>query len=185
MWDAAEYLKFADERARPFADLLAQVPRPHARAIADLGCGTGHLTWTLAERWPEARVIGVDSSAEMLRQARPLSIPGRLEFIEAPIETWSPDGPLDLNVSKAALHWGGGHGRLRARLAGMLAPGGTLAVQMPNRFGTPSQVLVEETIAEPRWASLQGGGQHGEEVLPLATYIHQLHALGFTVNAWE
>ena len=85
MWDATEYLKFADERARPFADLLAQVSRPHARAVADLGCGTGHLTRTLAERWPEARVVGVDSSAEMLRQASPLTIPGRLEFVEAAI----------------------------------------------------------------------------------------------------
>src|SRR5438045_3778581 len=83
------------ERARPFADLLSQVRRDDAGFIADLGCGTGSLTRTLAERWPAARVVGVDNSAAMLEQARPLSSPGRLEFVEADIADWSPDRPVD------------------------------------------------------------------------------------------
>jgi trans-aconitate 2-methyltransferase len=186
MWDARQYLKFSDERARPFADLLAQVRRPEAGFIADLGCGTGNLTRTLAERWPAARVVGVDNSAEMLTRARPLALPGRLDFVQADLATWSPDRPADLLVSNAALHWISDHAGLLARLAGMLAPGGTLAVQMPNRFQAPTQDAIEATSADPRWASaLQCVGLHRASVMTVPWYVHRLHDLGFTVNAWE
>ncbi|WP_020475622.1 methyltransferase [Zavarzinella formosa] len=186
MWDAKEYLKFADERSRPFADLLGQVRQQECRRIVDLGCGTGHLTLTLAERWPAARVTGVDQSAEMLAKATPLAIPHRLEFVQADIADWSADGPVDLLVSNAALHWLGDHRGLFTRLAGLLAPGGTLAVQMPNRFRTATQFAVEEATADPRWASrLQGVGLHRESVMPLTWYVDLLHDLGFAVNAWE
>jgi trans-aconitate 2-methyltransferase len=60
MWNARDYLKFSAERSRPFADLLSQVRKEQARTIADLGCGTGNLTRVLAERWPTARVVGID-----------------------------------------------------------------------------------------------------------------------------
>src|SRR5947209_667421 len=112
MWDAGEYLRFAAERARPFADLLAQVPPRQARRIADLGCGTGSLTRTLAERWPAARVVGVDRSPEMLARAVPLARPGRLEFVQADLADWSPGEPVDLLVSNAALQWVAGHDAL-------------------------------------------------------------------------
>jgi trans-aconitate 2-methyltransferase len=186
MWDAYEYLKFAGERARPFADLLAQVDRKDAKLIADLGCGTGNLTRLLAERWPSASVIGVDNSLEMLVQAKRLTIPNRLEFVHRDIANWSPAAPVDLIVSNAALHWIADHASLLSRVAAMLAPGGTLAVQMPNRFDGPSQVAIEEAAADPRWSAKLGGvGLHRESVMPLTWYAKGLHALGFTVNAWE
>jgi trans-aconitate 2-methyltransferase len=186
MWDADEYLKYSAERSRPFADLLAQVQQSEARFIADLGCGTGGLTRTLAERWPSARVVGVDSSAEMLAQALPLTTPGRLEFVLADLADWCPAESVDLLVSNAALQWVSDHHAVLSRLAGMLSPPGTLAVQMPNRFQTPTQVAVEETSADPRWASaLTGVGLHRESVLPISWYVHLLHDLGFRVNAWE
>jgi trans-aconitate 2-methyltransferase len=186
MWDAAEYLKFSDERSRPFADLVAQVPRTECRFIADLGCGSGHLTQTLAERWPTARVVGIDTSAEMLAQARQRAKPGRLEFIQDDLAEWSPETPVDLMVSNAAMQWVSDHNGLLARLAEMLAAGGTLAVQMPNRFQTATQQVIEETVTDKRWASvLQGVGLHRESVKPLVWYVHRLHDLGFTVNAWE
>ena len=186
MWDAAEYLKFSDERSRPFADLLAQVRQPDCRFIADLGCGAGHLTQTLAERWPSARVVGIDTSAEMLAQAVPLAIPARLEFVQADIAQWSPDTSVDLVGSNAAMQWVNDHDGLLARLAGMLAAGGTLAVQMPNRFQTATQQAIDDTVADTRWASsLHGVGLHRESVKPLLWYVDRLHDLSFTVNAWE
>jgi trans-aconitate 2-methyltransferase len=186
MWNAGEYLKFAAERARPFADLLAQVRREQAGLISDLGCGTGNLTRGLAERWPLARVIGVDNSPEMLARAMPLAMPGRLDFVHADIADWTPGEPVDLLVSNAALHWINDHDALLRRLTGMLAPGGALAVQMPNRFQAPTQDAIEETVADPRWASaLQGVGLHRESVMPMSWYVYRLHDLGLTVNAWE
>jgi trans-aconitate 2-methyltransferase len=186
MWSAEQYLKFEHERSRPFADLLGRVRRERAGTIADLGCGTGHLTRTLAERWPEATVTGVDNSPQMLQKAAPLAIPGRLAFVQADLAAWSPPAPLDLLVSNAALHWVADHAALLDRLAAMLTPGGTLAVQMPNRFHTPAQTAIEETTADSRWASrLQGVGLHRESVRPLVWYVRRLHDLGFAVDAWE
>src|SRR5262245_23358852 len=130
MWDATQYLKFAEERSRPFADLLGQVRREQAHFIADLGCGTGHLTRTLAERWPSARVVGIDNSSTMLERARPLTIPNRLDFVQADIEQWTPGEAVDLLVSNAALHWVGDHANLLPRLVEMLSTDGSLAVQM-------------------------------------------------------
>lgn len=186
MWNPTQYLKFADERSRPFFDLLAQVNRPACRFVVDLGCGTGHLTKTLLERWPTARVLGVDRSAEMLAQAEPLSGAGRLDFERGEIENWSHSEPIDLLVSNAALHWVGSHETLLPRLAATLSPGGTLAVQMPDRFTTPSQVAIDEVASDPRWASrLEGVGLHRESVKPVTWYAERLHDLGFAVNAWE
>jgi trans-aconitate 2-methyltransferase len=188
MWDANQYNKFAAERARPFVDLLAQVQRgpDDTRHIVDLGCGPGTLTRELAERWPEARVVGIDNSPEMLAKARPLAIPGRLDFVQVDLSQWSPPQPVDFIFSNAALHWIDDHAALLARLAGWLAPGGTLAVQMPNRFDGPIQRAIDESAADPRWAAqLQGVGLHKASVQSVEWYARQLEDLGFTVNAWE
>jgi trans-aconitate 2-methyltransferase len=72
MWDAALYLRFGGERARPFFDLLARVGAELPRYVVDMGCGPGNLTALLAERWPAAAVCGVDSSPEMIEAARAL-----------------------------------------------------------------------------------------------------------------
>jgi trans-aconitate 2-methyltransferase len=186
MWDASQYLKYADERSRPFLDLLSRVRRERVDLIADLGCGPGNLTKTLPERWPAAFVVGVDHSREMLSQAQPLAIPSRLEFILADIASWSPAKPLDLVVSNAALQWVTDHEALLGRLAGMLVPGGTLAVQMPCHFDQPAHRAIEQTKADPRWKeSLHGVGLQANSVLPLAWYVERLHELGFTVDAWQ
>jgi trans-aconitate 2-methyltransferase len=185
-WDAQQYLKYADERSRPFGDLLARVFAEDVRFIADLGCGPGNLTRTLAERWPAARVAGVDESAEMLGQARPLAQPGRLEFVQADLQAWSPAEPVDLLVSNAALQWVPDHAALLGRLAGLLAPGGTLAVQMPYHFQNPAHLAIEQTKADPRWReTLQGIGLHQQSVMPLVWYVQRLHELSFTVDAWQ
>jgi trans-aconitate 2-methyltransferase len=186
MWDAKQYLKYAEERSRPFFDLLARVQREHADFIADLGCGPGNLTRTLAERWPAARVVGVDNSAAMLDQAKASPRPSRLDFVQADISSWSPERPVDLLVSNAAFQWVPDHDALFARLAAMLAAGGTLAVQMPYHFQNPAHLIIEAAKADPRWsASLHGIGLHQQSVMPLLWYVERLHGLGFAVDAWE
>ncbi len=186
MWDADQYLKFQDERSRPFFDLLAQVRTGTPRTIVDLGCGPGHLSHTLSERWPQARVLGIDNSASMLQQAQPLSVAGRMEFELADIAEWSPREPIDLIVSNAALQWVRHHDRLLPRLAGMLAPGGTLAVQVPDFFHMPAHAAIDAVAAEPGWAgALREVGVPRDSVQPIEWYVHALIELGFEVNAWQ
>lgn len=186
MWDAGQYLKYAQQRGRPFFDLLGQVHRPRFSTIVDLGCGAGNLTRTLCERWPMASVVGVDSSPQMLEQARHFALPGRLDFALGDIARWEPPEPVDLIVSNAALQWLDDHDALLDKLTGSLAPQGTLAVQMPHRFENASQRAIEETSADPRWAGrLAGIGLHRKSVLPTHWYVAKLRALGCQVNAWE
>ncbi|MGW0598632.1 trans-aconitate 2-methyltransferase [Streptomyces sp. NPDC002776] len=182
-WDPAQYLRHAGHRARPFADLLAQVTDlpGDAPRIADLGCGPGNVTAVLTERWPTARVTGYDNSPEMLAHARAHAGP-RLDFAHADIRTWTPTEPYDLIVSNAALQWIPGHADRFGDWIDALAPGGTFAFQVPGNFDSPSHRLMRE-LADRH--GLDGTLRHGDAVLTPAAYLERLTALGCTVDAWE
>ncbi len=99
-WDPEQYLRYADERGRPFADLLARVGAVAPAYVVDLGCGPGTLTRTLVERWPGAEVVGVDSSAEMIARAR---VDGAgVSFVKADLREWRPAWHVDVLVSISA-----------------------------------------------------------------------------------
>jgi trans-aconitate 2-methyltransferase len=183
-WDVAAYTRFADERSRPFVDLLARVAHPAPRTVVDLGCGEGTMTAALADRWPGARVTGVDSSPEMLAAATP--IPGRLEFVREDVREWAPDGPVDVLVSNAVLHWVSGHDALLARWAGWLPRGGVLAVQVPGNFRAPTHALLDELCRSPRWADrLAHAGPRPDTVLEPTEYAELVTAAGLEPDVWE
>jgi trans-aconitate 2-methyltransferase len=148
-WDPTQYLAFADLRLRPALDLLARMPVETPRLVVDLGCGPGNLTPYLKARWPGARVLGVDGSAEMLAKAR-AAVEGA-EFVQADIGAWTPDAAPDAIYSNAALHWLDAHDGLFPRLLGLLAPGGVLAVQMPRNHGAPSHAEIVATVLDGSW----------------------------------
>lgn len=183
-WDPAVYQGFGDQRARPFRDLLAHVGATDPARVVDLGCGSGALTATLAQRWPGAQVLGVDASPEMLAEARPGP---RLDFRLGDIADWDPaaDG-ADVVVSNAALQWVPGHLAMLARWAGALPSGGWLAFQVPANFAAPSHQLMRETAQLPRWRSrLDGVLRHEGAVEALETYWRILADAGCRVDAWE
>src|SRR5262245_16507593 len=102
-WEPLQYLRYADERARPFTDLVARIDTQRPGLVVDLGCGPGTLTRSLLDRWPDAEVVGVDSSPEMIQAARSLEVPGQLRFECTDLRAWSPPGPVDVLISNAAL----------------------------------------------------------------------------------
>src|SRR5579871_3867635 len=112
MWDAAQYLRFGGERARPFFDLVAQVGATSPGYVADLGCGPGNLTAALAQRWPEATVVGVDNSPEMIAAAQEPAASPRLSFALGDVWDWRPERPLDVLTCNAVLQWVPGHDEL-------------------------------------------------------------------------
>ena len=109
-WDPAQYLKFAGPRLRPALDLLQRIDFEAPSSVYDIGAGAGNVTRLIAARWPEARVVGVDSSAEMLAKAAAEN--PQIEWQEADLATWRPRRPADIIYSNAALHWLDGHDRL-------------------------------------------------------------------------
>src|ERR1700683_5199860 len=149
-WDPQQYLRFADDRSRPFVDLLARVGADAPRTVVDAGCGPGNLTVTLAERWPTADVVGFDSSPEMIERATELTT-DRVRFVLADATEWTPEQPVDVLISNALLHWIDAHDRLAVRWFGGLAPGGWLAFQLPGNFTSPAHRAIGEQLAERRW----------------------------------
>jgi trans-aconitate 2-methyltransferase len=184
MWDPGQYRLFADERARPFADLLARVRAEDPRLVLDLGCGPGELTATLARRWPSADVLGVDSSAEMIAEAQRLAA-GRLRFTRADVRQWQPDRPPGVIISNAVLQWIPDHLAVLARWAAFLAPGGWLAIQVPANFDQPSHVILRELAGSAAWRPLLKGVQLNRQAAQPADYLDVLAMAGLTVDAWE
>lgn len=181
-WNPSQYLKFADERTRPAADLLARVPLAAPAMIVDLGCGPGNSTELLARRWPGARLTGVDNSAAMLESAAKAHPDWTWE--EADIAAWSPRAPVDLIFANAALHWVPDHAALFPRLFGQVAPGGALAVQMPRNFDAPSHALMHRLADDPRWRDRLAGAARRPVAAP-ARYYDLLAPLARRIDLWE
>src|SRR6476661_6433422 len=139
-WNAAQYLKFEDERTSPSIDLLARVPLQHIRSGVDLGCGPGNSTELLIQRYQGANIVGVDSSAAMLEKAR-ARLP-KTEFIQADIASWAPEDRFDLVFANAVVQWLPNHERLVPSLVRWLGPRGCLAVQMPDNLEEPSHLAM-------------------------------------------
>jgi trans-aconitate 2-methyltransferase len=149
-WDPRQYERFADHRSRPFVEMLARVAAEAPRLVIDLGCGNGPLTLLAAQRWPDARVIGVDSSPDMLARARTLDTAGRVDWVQADIGEYrlGAAGPPDVVLSNAALQWVPTHRELIPGWLGQLAPGGWFAMQVPGNFAAPSHRLIRDTAAD-------------------------------------
>jgi trans-aconitate 2-methyltransferase len=200
MWDPGQYRKFADERSRPFAELLARVRSEDPEHVVDLGCGPGELTALLARRWPDAEVRGIDSSAEMIaaaqvllaaepadgaRRLAPEAGNGRLSFTLADAAHWRPDRPADVIISNAVLQWIPDHLEVLARWAGFLAAGGWLAIQVPGNFDQPSHAILRELASSPAWRPLLGDVRLNRQAAEPAAYLDVLAGAGCQVDAWE
>lgn len=181
-WDPDRYLAYADERGRPFVELLARVGADDPQDVVDLGCGPGNLTVLLAERWPHARIVGLDSSPEMIAAAR--SAGGRVAFEVADLRSWRPDQPVDVLVSNATLQWVPGHLELLPELVGRVVPGGWLAFQVPGNFAEPSHSIRRDLAAADEYAAYTA-----DVAVPAShdptTYLDVLSGLGCRVDAWE
>lgn len=186
-WDPQKYGQFSDERSRPFFDLVAQVHAEAPRRIVDLGCGSGELTATLAQRWPTAEITGIDSSPQMIERARErIGESAALHFEIGDIADWRIDADCDVMVSNAALQWVPTHRELVQEWAEAASPGTWLAWQVPGNFGSPSHVLMRELAESAEWsAKLAGVLRHRDAVAEPGEYLAMLTRAGFAAQAWE
>lgn len=182
VWNPDTYLAFADHRGRPFVDLLARVAAPNPRRVADLGCGPGNLTETLAQRWPAAEIEAWDSSPEMVGAARERGLTARV----GDVRDWTPASDTDVVVCNAVLHWVPEHPELLVSWVGRLAPGTWIAVQLPGNFDAPSHRAVRDLAAQPQWAAtLAGAALERDAVRTPVDYAALLTGAGCLVDAWE
>ena len=183
-WNPSQYLKFETPRQRPALELHTRVANYAPEQICDLGCGTGAMARLMADRWPQAHVVGVDASAEMLARAAAAAA-ARVQWVHANLATWQPERPLDLIYSNAALHWLGNHPQLFADLVHRLGPGGVLAVQMPANFAAPSHWEIEATVRQGPWHQLLEPHLKPDPVASAASYYDLLSPLLAELDIWE
>jgi trans-aconitate 2-methyltransferase len=182
-WNPEQYLAFGDLRLRPAVDLLARIPLEDPATVLDLGCGPGNVTAILRQRWPDAQITGVDSSAEMLAKAA-AGHPG-IAWRQADLAAWQPPAGTDLIYSNAALHWLDDHPGLFPRLLASLAPGGVLAVQMPNNYAAPSHQCAYEAARAGPWRALLEPLLRSSPLLGADAYYGLCAGLARSFDLWE
>jgi trans-aconitate 2-methyltransferase len=183
-WSADQYLKFEDERTRPARDLLAQVPLDRARCVVDLGCGPATSTALLAARFPGARIVGVDSDADMLATARK-RLP-QAEFVAANIVDWRPMPNTNLLFANAVFQWVPDHLNVLRRLLDALPSGGVLAVQMPDNMAEPAQTLMRESARAGPWReALEPATRSRDALHDVGEYYDRLIGGASRVEIWH
>jgi trans-aconitate 2-methyltransferase len=183
-WNPALYRRFEDERTRPAQDLLARVTLERAAHVVDLGCGPGNSTELLVERYAGATVIGTDTSEAMLESARKRLPQCRFELSD--VSSWQAQDAPDLIFANAVLQWVPGHEQLFPRLFSALAPGGVLAVQMPDNLNEPTHRLMREVASVGPWSSTLDHAARARPLIPPAdTYYDLLAGDAQTVDIWR
>lgn len=185
-WDPTQYGAFATDRSRPFHDLVARIGATAPHRVVDLGCGPGTLTATLAERWPDAEVVGIDSSSSMLDEAAALTASHpNLRFERGDIADWRPDQRDEVVVTNAALQWVPSHRELLPTWLAALPPGAWFAMQVPGNFASPSHALMRSVAAGLRFARALDGVLRSDPVLDAPGYLECFLDAGFDTVAWE
>lgn len=183
-WNAALYLKFEDERTRPSRDLLAQVQLEAPSLCVDVGCGPGNSTELIADRFPEAEIVGLDTSPDMLDAARK-RLP-TAAFRQADASTFTLERPADLIFANAVLQWVPNHPALFPHLLSQLAPGGILAVQMPDNLDEPSHAAMRAAAQDGPWAAKLAEAASARTRLPaVGTYYDLLVPHCTRVDVWH
>lgn len=187
-WDPGTYDQYRRQRTRPFHDLIGQVPCTAPALVVDLGAGNGPTTLELTKRWPDARIVGVDSSETMLEAARDADTDQRVEWVLADVRDWDPASlgqPADVIVTNSVLQWVPGHLELIGRWVDSLAVGGWFALQVPDNFDAPSHRLMREVATHhSRSAELENALEVPDVGAP-ATYLRLLSRLGCRADVWE
>ncbi len=182
-WNPELYHKFQSERFAPFEDLMGLIVVGEGLTVIDLGCGTGELTSGLADRLPGSDVLGIDSSPEMLEQAKSKEREG-LRFELRSIDDVA--GEWDLVFSNAAIQWVEDHAGLIPSLFALVSPGGQIAVQLPSNHNHETQMLVHEVAKEPPFADALKGWSRESPVLSINAYAELLYQSGgMNINVFE
>lgn len=177
-WDPTLYKRFLKERTQPAKDLIDHIQgRP--TTILDIGCGPGNSTLLLAKKFPKASIFGIDSSKEMLSQAKIL-LPN-ITFLKADMTCL--DQHTALCFSNAALQWSDTPLQTLQKWASITLPKGQLAVQFPINFQEPTHVLIHKILKEKQFPDIKNIGEN----LPKPQAIQKvLHQEGFKeINIWD
>lgn len=179
-WNSKQYLKFGSQRTQSAIDLAMRVKKMKPRSVVDIGCGPGNSTAVLKAVFPDADIVGIDNSSNMIEKAR----------MEHPDITFqigdalSFEGDYDLIFSNACLQWIANHDALIPSLMEKLRVNGILAVQIPMNNEEPLFRLIKEIAQEAKWG-LGDIPLPPNETLTPDRYFNILTGCSSSFEIWE
>jgi len=155
-WNPDLYLKFKNERTQPSIDLISKINisfRP--KSILDIGCGPGNSSQALLQRWPGAKLTGIDSSPNMIDKAKK-SYPDNI-WIVADASKYTSDTKYDIVFSNATIQWIPNHENLFKNFLNMTNDGGVLAVSVPRFDEMPISKILNKVAGNEKWKTATKG----------------------------
>lgn len=182
-WDSAQYLKFKSQRTQPAVDLAKRLVGKKSGNILDIGCGPGNSTAVLKQMFPDARILGIDSSEDMINKAQ--SSYKDIDFLLCDITADADKlGDYDIIFSNACLQWIPNHEEFIPKIFSKLTPGGTLAVQMPMNGGETLFRIMGDVVSEPKWNFSDMKIEPNKTLAP-EEYYDILSSLTNNFDIWE
>lgn len=155
-WNPEHYCQNSAAQEKWASELLARLKLKGDEHILDIGCGDGKITAKVARSVPGGRVVGLDSSAEMIDFARksfPAEAISQLRFQHGDARVLDFHEEFDWVISFASLHWVIDHRPVLAGIRRALRPGGRALLQFGGKGNAAEMVeVVSAVIARPRWA---------------------------------
>ena len=155
MWNPEDYAKNSDAQLKWARELRSQLHLSGTESMLDVGCGDGKITADFATTLPGGKIVGIDSSPEMIAYATrtyPASRYPNLAFECMDARSFSFDQEFNLIFSNAALHWVDDQPAFLNAAHQALHPGGRLIISCGGK-GNAADVmqLFAELTATPPW----------------------------------
>ncbi len=183
-WNATTYLQFKNERTRPAVNLACRIPLDDPKTVLDIGCGPGNSTAVLRERFPNAKIIGIDNAPDMIEKAKESYPEMSFLCIDADEYIATVGEKFDVVFSNACMQWLPDHKALLPKWMGLVKKGGVLAVQMPNNYGEPIHQIIEAITTSEKWQP-HFRIMREKNILSVAEYYDSLAENAVHVDLWE
>lgn len=182
-WNPNLYMQFSSERTQPSIDLNSKINSVEPKTIIDVGCGAGNSTQVLVNRWPKAKITGLDSSPAMIQKAKN-DYPNQ-EWIVADALSYESESKYDIAFSNAVIQWMPNHENLLKKFHGLLSEEGLLAIQIPLFGDMPLGKIIDETANDIRWKGLMEGIADIFTIHNYSFYYDHLSSLFNSIDIWE
>ena len=182
-WNPDLYLKFNRERIQPSIDLVSRIKFDSPSRIIDIGCGPGNSTQILVQRWPDSKIIGIDSSPAMIEKANKDYPDQNWKILDAEKDEFQ--GTYDIIFSNATIQWIPDHAGLLKKFFHFLNKKGLIAIQIPQFYDMPLGKSIDKIAKDNRWNSATRGVTDSYTIHNYSYYFDQLSLLSNEIDMWE
>ena len=182
-WNSEKYLKFEKERTQPAIDLVKRVEGRNVSSVLDVGCGPGNSSVVIKNIYPNADILGIDFSADMIERAKK-------DYTDIIFEQWDADvfieetsQKFDLIFSNACLQWLPNQFKTITNLYKLLNDNGIMAVQIPCNFDEPIHHLIHKVVTGEKWKTVIKH-QRNYTMSSVEEYFNVISALSNEFNIW-